>query len=69
MVAHKKKAAALTKVRSIQKIEEGKKREIQKDVVPQPKVEVEVHNEEVLFMKRVFPHIISLPEDDLGLNL
>ena len=28
-----------------------------------------IHKEEVLFVKRVFPHIISLSEEDLGLNL
>ena len=32
-------------------------------------IKAAIHKEEVLFVKRVFPHIISLSEEDLGLNL
>ena len=45
------------------------------EVVTSPVVEsaesmkAAIHKEEVLFVKRVFPHIISLSEEDLGLNL
>ena len=32
-------------------------------------IKAAIHKEEVLFVRRVFPHIISLSEEDLGLNL
>jgi hypothetical protein len=57
-------------VKSVQKIEEGKTNEV--DLAESPKnhtVAEQIHNEEQLFVRRVFPHIISLPADDLGLNL
>ena len=72
-------------MRSIQKTEESKKEQKKKgeeetestvsEVVTSTSVEspesikAAIHKEEVLFVKRVFPHIISLSEEDLGLNL
>ena len=71
-------------MRSIQKSEESKTERKKKngeeespvsEVVTSTSVEspesikAAIHKEEVLFVKRVFPHIISLSEEDLGLNL
>ena len=67
-------------MRSIQKSEERKKKKEKEEstvteVVTSPVVEsaesmkAAIHKEEVDFVKRVFPHIISLSEEDLGLNL
>lgn len=75
--AHKRKAAE-ARVRSIQKSEEMKKERKKKKeentasevVIESPEsIKDAIHKEEVLFVKRVFPHIISLSEEDLGLNL
>ena len=83
VLAHKKKAAQ-ARVRSIQKSEESKKKKKEEEreetestvteVVTSPvesaeNMQAAIHKEEVLFVKRVFPHIISLSEEDLGLNL
>ena len=84
VLAHKKKAAQ-ARVRSIQKSEESKTERKKNgeeergstvsEVVTSTSVEspesikAAIHKEEVLFVKRVFPHIISLSEEDLGLNL
>ena len=65
-------------MRSIQKSEEMKKERKKKKeentvsevVIESPEsIKDAIHKEEVLFVKRVFPHIISLSEEDLGLNL
>ena len=66
-------------MRSIQKSEEMKKERKKKEeeentvsevVIESPEsIKDAIHKEEVLFVKRVFPHIISLSEEDLGLNL
>ena len=67
-------------MRSIQKSEEMKKERKKKKeeeentvsevVIESPEsIKDAIHKDEVLFVKRVFPHIISLSEEDLGLNL
>ena len=72
-------------MRSIQKSEERKKKKKEEEereetestvteVVTSPvesseNMKAAIHKEELLFVKRVFPHIISLSEEDLGLNL
>ena len=70
-------------MRSIQKSEERRKKKKEEreetestvtEVVTSPmesseNMKAAIHKEEVLFVKRVFPHIISLSEEDLGLNL
>ena len=83
VLAHKRKAAE-ARVRSIQKFEESKKEQKNKkqeeestvsevvtcsSVGSPESIKAAIHKEEVLFVKRVFPHIISLSEEDLGLNL
>lgn len=84
VLAHKRKAAE-ARVRSIQKSEESKKEQknekeeeeestvsevVTCSSVGSPEsIKAAIHKEEVLFVKRVFPHIISLSEEDLGLNL
>ena len=60
----------MAKVTSLQKIEEGRKEKDAETKVEKSETMAEqVHNQEVLFMRKVFPHIISLSEEDLGLNL
>ena len=69
VITHKRKAA-MAKVTSLQKIEEGRKEKDAETKVEKSETMAEqVHNQEVLFMRKVFPHIISLSEEDLGLNL
>ena len=60
----------MAQVTSLQKIEDGKKeKDAEAKEEKSENMAEQVHNQEVLFMRKVFPHIISLSEEDLGLNL
>jgi len=68
VVAHKRKAAALVRVKATQVTEEPKEEHKEKEQQNEEQKN-QVHNAELEFMRKVFPHIITLPEHDLGLNL
>ena len=85
VLAHKRKAAearvrSIQKSEESKKEQKNKKEEEEESTVSEvvtcsssvgspESIKAAIHKEEVLFVKRVFPHIISLSEEDLGLNL